>query len=188
MANKIIDEVESYINNVIRPPREEFGGMPTCPFAGPELDSGRLMIDVVEPGKKSLPELIKKFLESGKQSALFAQVSDEQITKGETKQFQIMVNKTLRAMGASEYKCICFNPNDEATEIDGFNPRAKAPYFLINIAHKKTLNDAHKSLRKTKYYDNLNKEYREFLKINEKDKKTRSWKKKKRTEGSKGKT
>ena len=62
--------------------------------------------------------------------------------------------------------------------IDGFNPRSKAPYFLINIAHRKALNNAHKSLRKTKYYDNLNKEYREFLKINEKDKKSKQGKKK----------
>ena len=51
MSDKIINEVKDYINNVIRPPREEFGGMPTCPFAGPELDSGRLMISVVIPDK-----------------------------------------------------------------------------------------------------------------------------------------
>ena len=165
MSDKIIDEVKDYINNVIRPPREEFGGMPTCPFAGPELDSGKLMIGVIEPGKTSLPELIKKFLESGKQSALFAQISDEEITKDETKQFQIMVNKTLRAMGASKYKCICFNPNDEATEIDGFNPRAEAPYFLINIASRDELSKAHKTLRKTQYYDRLNDTYLKFLKI-----------------------
>jgi len=165
LSDKIINEVKGYINNVIRPPREEFGGMPTCPFAGPELDSGRLMIDVIEPGKTSLPELIKKFLESGKQSALFAQLSDEQITSDETKQFQIMVNKTLRALGANKYKCICFNPNDEATEIDGFNPRAEAPYFLINIASRDELSKAHKTLRKTKYYDHLNSTYLKFLKV-----------------------
>ena len=165
MSEKIIAEVEDYINKVIRPPRSEFGGMPTCPFAGPELDSGRLMIDVIEPGRNSLPELIKKFLESGKRSALFAQISDEQITRDETKQFQIMVNKTLRAMGASKYKCICFNPNDEATEIDGFNPRAEAPYFLINIASRDELSKAHKTLRKTQYYDRLNDSYLKFLKV-----------------------
>ena len=165
MSEKIIGEVKDYINKVIRPSREEFGGMPTCPFAGPELDSGRLMIDVIEPGKKSLPELIKKFLESDKQSALFAQVSDEQITREETKQFQIMVNKTLRVLGDDKYKCICFNPNDEVTEIDGFNPRAEAPYFLINIASKDELSKAHKTLRKTKYYDRLNKRYLKFLKV-----------------------
>jgi hypothetical protein len=168
LSDKIINEVKDYINNVIRPPREEFGGMPACPFAGPELDSGRLMIGVVIPGKVSLPELIDKFLESGKQSALFAQVSDEQITRDETKQFQIMVNKTLRAMGASEYKCICFNPNDKDTDIDGFNPRASAPYFLINIASRNELSKAHKTLMKSKYFDRLNDTYLKFLKVNPK--------------------
>jgi hypothetical protein len=90
-----------------------------------------------------------------------------------TKPFQVFINAILKRLGLKDYKCICFNPND-GVEVDGFNPRAESPYFLINIAHRKVLNDAHKSLRKTKYYDNLNKEYREFLKINEKDKKTHS--------------
>ena len=36
-----------YINEVLRPPREEFGGLPVCPFAGPELDNGKLMIDII---------------------------------------------------------------------------------------------------------------------------------------------
>ena len=165
MNNKIVNEVKHYINNVIRPPRKEFGDMPTCPFAGPELDSGRLMIDVIVPGKSSLPKLIQKFLDSDKNSALFAQVSDEQITKDETKQFQIMVNKTLRAMGGENYKCICFNPNDEDAEVDGFNARAAAPYFLINIASRDELSKAHKTLRKTQYYDRLNQTYLKFLKV-----------------------
>ena len=62
---------------------------------------------------------------------------------------------------------MCFHPNDKVSGND-FNPRAMAPCFLINIADKKVLNKAHKSLRKTGYYDKLNKEYREFLKIDEK--------------------
>jgi hypothetical protein len=165
VRDKIVEDVKDYINNVIRPPRKEFGDMPTCPFAGPELDSGRLMIDIIVPGKSSLPKLIQKFLDSDKNSALFAQVSDEQITKDETKQFQIMVNKTLRAMGGKNYKCICFNPNDEDAEVDGFNARAQAPYFLINIARREELSKAHKTLRKTQYYERLGDAYREFLKI-----------------------
>ena len=165
MSEQIIKKIKTYINKTIRPPREEFGGMPTCPFAGPELDGERLMIAAIIPGENSLLELIKEFLESGKQSALFAQVSDEDITADETKQFQIMVNKTLRFLGASDYKCICFNPNDKDTEVNGFNPRAEAPYFLINIAKRDELAKAHKTLRKTKYYDHLNATYLKFLKI-----------------------
>ncbi len=72
MGDKVVEEVKDYINNVIRPPRKEFGGMPTCPFAGPELDSGRLMIDVVVPDKVPLPDLITKFLKSDNNSALFS--------------------------------------------------------------------------------------------------------------------
>ena len=53
MSKIIENEIRSYIDKTIRPPREEFGDMPTCPFAGPELDSGRLMIDVVIPGEGS---------------------------------------------------------------------------------------------------------------------------------------
>ena len=139
--------------------------MPTCPFAGPELDGGRLMIAAIIPGETSLLELIKEFLKSGKHSALFAQVSGEDIKADETKQFQIMVNKTLRLLGASDYKCICFNPNDKDTEVNGFNPRAEAPYFLINIARRDELAKAHKTLKKTKYYDHLDNAYRKFLKM-----------------------
>tara|TARA_R100000231_G_scaffold139518_2_gene121063 strand:+ start:1872 stop:2384 length:513 start_codon:yes stop_codon:yes gene_type:complete len=165
LSEKIIGEVKDYINKVIRPPRDEFGGMPTCPFAGPELDSGRLMIDIVIPGEVSLPDLIQKFLDSGKRSALFAQLCDEELTTEETKQYQIFINRLLRKVGAKDYKCICFNPNDKDTEVDGFNPRAHAPYFLINIASKDELHKAHKTLKKSKYYDRLDNTYRKFLKM-----------------------
>ena len=165
MSEEIVKKIKTYIDKTIRPPREEFGGMPTCPFAGPELDGGRLMIAAIIPGETSLIELIEQFIASDKQSALFAQISDEDIRADETKQFQIMVNKTLRHLGASDYKCICFNPNDKDTEINGFNPRAEAPYFLINIARRDDLAKAAKTLKKTKYYDHLNDTYLKFLKI-----------------------
>jgi hypothetical protein len=35
-----------YVNYILRPKREEFGNMPVCPFAGPELDQDKLMIDI----------------------------------------------------------------------------------------------------------------------------------------------
>ena len=165
MSKIIENEIKAYINKTIRPPREEFGGMPTCPFAGPELDSGRLMIDVVVPGKVGLPELIEKFLASGKQSALFAQLGGEELTSEDTKKFQRFVNRLLKKHGASDYKCICFNPNDEDTDVNGFNPRAEAPYFLINIASRDELAKAHKTLVKTKYFDHLNDTYLKFLKM-----------------------
>jgi len=161
--------IKDYINNVLREKRDEFGGMAVCPFAGPELDANKLMIDVI--GDKNLEQLMVEFAESDYESALFA--LEEDITDEETKSFQIFVNKLLKRNGLRGYKSICFNPNDKVS-VNDFNPRAMAPCFLINIADKKVLNKAHKSLRKTEYYDKLNKEYRRFLQLDEKDKKTRS--------------
>ena len=175
--------IKDYINNVLREKRDEFGGMAVCPFAGPELDANKLMIDVI--GDKNLEQLMMEFAKSDYESALFA--LKERLTDEETKTFQIFVNKLLKINGLHEYKSICFTPNDEVS-VNGFNPRALAPCFLINIAHKKVLNKAHKSLRKTKYYDNLNKAYREFLKINEKDKKSKHEQKKEATQGSSAET
>tara|TARA_B100000700_G_scaffold110619_1_gene124638 strand:- start:113 stop:661 length:549 start_codon:yes stop_codon:yes gene_type:complete len=168
LSDKIINEVKDYINNVIRPPREEFGGMPTCPFAGPELDSGRLMIDVIYPGGATLPELIHEFINSDYNSALFAQISDEQLSAEDTKQYQKFINRVLKKEGASNYKVICFNPNDSITNVNGFNARALAPYFLINIADKKELGRAHKTLMKTKYFDKLNEAYLKYLHVDPK--------------------
>ena len=82
----------------------------------------------------------------------------------ETKQFQVFVNKIIRGKGIKDIKNICFNPNDSVS-INGFNPRGKAPYFLINIAGRKELHKAHKALTKTNYYDNMDVKYKSFLKI-----------------------
>ena len=64
-------KVVDYINEVIRPPRQEFGGLPVCPFAGPELDNDRLMVDVITK-EKSLDFLIDKFIDS-KYNSIFSQ-------------------------------------------------------------------------------------------------------------------
>ena len=165
MSDKIIKEVENYINNVIRPPREEFGGMPTCPFAGPELDSGRLMMGVVEPGKTPLAELIESFLKSDKKSALFAQLVEEPLSEEDTDLYEKFINILLKRMNAGEYKCICFNPNDKITQVNGFNARSLAPHFLINIASRDELDKAHKTLKKTNYYDKLGNAYANYLSV-----------------------
>ena len=55
------------------------------------------------------------------------------------------------------------NVRVDKLEIDGFNARSHAPYFLINIANKKVLAKAHKSLLKTKYFDKMNDYYLKYL-------------------------
>jgi len=154
-----------YINEVLRPPREEFGGLPVCPFAGPELDNGKLMIDIISE-QKSLDFLLDEYKNSKYNSALFIlELPDgETLSKDETKEFQVFVNKVIRYKGYKDIRTICFNPRDSVS-INGFNPRGKAPYFLINIAGRKELHKAHKSLTKTSYYDNMDVKYKSFLKI-----------------------
>ena len=87
---KVID----YINEVLRTPREEFGGLPVCPFAGPELDNDKLMIDIISD-KQNLDFLIDKYINSKYNSALLIlELPDgEKLTAEETKQFQVFVNK-----------------------------------------------------------------------------------------------
>ena len=164
MENKK-QKVVDYINEVIRPPRQEFGGLPVCPFAGPELDNDKLMIDIINENQ-SLGFLLDKYKNSKYNSALLILElpEGETLTAEETKEFQVFVNKVIRYKGYKDIKTICFNPNDSVS-INGFNPRGKAPYFLINIAGRKDLHKAHKSLTKTNYYDNMDVKYKSFLKI-----------------------
>ena len=72
--------------------------------------------------------------------------------------------KLLRENGYKHLKCICFNPKDKVN-INGFNIRQKSPYFLINIASKSILAKTHKNILKTKYFDNMNEEYLNYLHI-----------------------
>ena len=155
------DKVMKYIG-ILRTPRKEYGGLPACPFVGAEVDKGKLMIDKFDPNESTLLDKIKTYDESDYDSALFVQVSEEVLSKYDTVGYQDYINKTMKENGYGHLKCICFNPNDEL-DIDGFNARGHAPYFLINIATREALNKAHKVLSKTKYYDNMNKRYLKYL-------------------------
>ena len=160
------EKVLKYIN-FIRVPRKEYGGMPACPFVGAEIDAGKLMIDKFDPNTDTLLDKVKVYDESEYDSALFVQVSDEELSKFDTVGYQDYINETMKENGYPHLKCICFNPNDEL-DIDGFNARSHAPYFLINIATREALDKAHKVLSKTKYYDNMNKRYLRYLHMEEK--------------------
>ena len=160
------EKVLKYIN-FIRVPRKEYGGMPACPFVGAEIDAGKLMIDKFDPNTDTLLDKVKVYDESEYDSALFVQVSDEELSKFDTVGYQDYINNTMKENGYPHLKCICFNPNDEL-DIDGFNARSHAPYFLINIATREALDKAHKVLSKTKYYDNMNKKYLRYLHMEDK--------------------
>ena len=162
------DKVMKYID-ILRIPRKEYGGLPACPFVGPEIDKGKLMIEKFDPNESTLLDKVKAYDESEYDSALFVQVlSDEEMLWHDTVNYQNYINLMLRDNGYEHLKCICFNPND-TKEVAGFNPRKDAPYFLINIASKKVLAKAHKSLLGTNYFQNFKEDYLKYLKVKEKD-------------------
>jgi len=159
----VSEDVKDYINNVLDERRQEFGGKAVCPFAAPELRANKLMI--AEVGDKSLLELIDELVASNYESALF--IIKEDIPAEQTKKFQRFVNRLLKQRGLKDYKNICFNPNDDV-DIEGYNPRSLAPYFMVNIADKRVLSKAHRALNKTNYYDKLPDKYRKFLNLKDK--------------------
>ena len=152
--------VAHYNNKVLDEKRPEFGGKRVCPFAAHELSSNKLMI--AELVDKSLIDFFREFKNSDYDSALF--VIKEDMPAEETKNFQVFVNKLLEYEGMGEYKNICFNPNDKVA-VDGYNPRSQAPYFMFNIASRKVLGKAARTLKKTNYYYNMRDEYLAFLKV-----------------------
>ena len=157
--------VLDYIN-ILRTPREEYGNMPPCPFVGGELDKNKLLIEKFDPIENTLMEMVESFENTDYDSALFVQVSDIELKQKDTAGYQDFINKTLRENGYKHLKCICFNPNDKLN-INGFNARSLAPYFLINIAKASVLNEAHNNLMKTSYFDNMNKRYLKYLHVKE---------------------
>ena len=154
-----------YINHILRPKRKEFGGMPVCPFAGPELDQGRLMIDVFDPEQETFLDKVNTFHNSDFKSALFAQIDIGYMDEKLTRKYQAYLNKLIKKSGYTQCKIICMNPDDSVTEVDGFNPRHFAPAFLINIAHKKELSKAHRIIMKSTYFSKMSDQYKKYLKV-----------------------
>ena len=159
------DKIKQYIYS-LGEKREQFGGMSACPFAVPELESGRLFIAKIDD-EHSFHDLLAFFISSTYESALFAVEDADSLTEEETIKYQTFIDSALKSADCGHLKAICFSPKDRVSEIEGYNPRADAPFFLINIAKKKVLNKAHKKLLSTSYYDKLTEEYRKFLHISD---------------------
>ena len=70
----------------------------------------------------------------------------------------------------TKYKPLCFSPFEEWSA-GGEETRKKSPYFLINVAERKVLDDAHSSLIGTKYFDKFNDKEIKKLKVYPKKKK-----------------
>ena len=50
-------KINEYIK-ILREPREEYGGFPPCPFVAAETDRGKLMIDIFDPSKNTIIDMV----------------------------------------------------------------------------------------------------------------------------------
>jgi len=153
------EKVLSYIKDVLEVPRNEYNGMPACPFAKQERESNNIYLDTLSESNDFII-CMHKFIESGKNSAVFIQ--DDVILEKSTKRYQKFLNNILKAMDKSEWKALCINPDDKL-EVDGFNARSLAPCFLVLINNKKEIKKAHNTILKTKYYDKMDPKYKKYL-------------------------
>ena len=157
MKSKVLD----YIENVLEIPRQEYNGMPACPFAKQERLSNNIYLDEITDDNDFLM-CMGKFMESNMNSAVFIQ--DEDLSEDETRPYQRYLNKILKGLDITYWKVLCINPNDKF-DVDGLNVRSLAPCFLILINPKKQINEAHSSLLTTKYYDNMSEKYQKYLNV-----------------------
>ena len=155
MKSKVLD----YIKYVLEVPRDEYNGMPTCPFAKKEREDDNIYIDTLSPDNDFII-CMHNFVKSNKNSAVFIQ--NDELNERETKRYQKFLNTTLKTLDLSNWKALCINPNDEL-EVDGFNARSLAPCFMVLINNKKDIYLAHRSLQTTKYYDKMDQKYKKYL-------------------------
>ena len=160
---KIKQEVLDYLTEVIEQPRQEFSGFPVCPFAANDRKLGNLHIDIFDAESENIADRFVEFDKSPHTIAIYVQFFEpDEMPHEDTKKYQVFLNKLLKHIGLKHLKVICFNPNS-SLDIDGYNPRSQAPYFLISIANKEELHHAQKSLLKTKYYDAMDTKYKKYL-------------------------
>ena len=165
---EILTEIREYFD-YLQTPNESFGGMAVCPFLKAEISNNKLMVEIWKPEEQSFSNLFENFLDSEYESAILICMNTEGIDWSQVN--RVKYQKQIQTMlKESEYKALCFSPFEEHTAA-GEETRKKSPYFLINIAKTSVLNEAHKKLLKTKYFDNFNDKEIKTLKVYPKEKK-----------------
>ena len=168
---EILTEVINYLD-YLETPSDNFGGMPVCPFLKKERVTENLMIESWRPNKNSFFEILDKFVESDKTSAVVVCMDTDGIMWEEIgrNKYQSAIQIAMEQKGYKKQKALCFSPWEDWS-IAGEETRKKAPYFLINLADTDALNEAHRSLWKTKYFDNFSEKELKNLKVYPKNKK-----------------
>ena len=149
-----IKKIEEWIVNYLEKPNENFGGMPVCPFVKKE-------------------RILEKLDKSEKYTSALLVCKDTEDIKWEEvdrKKFQKTIQLLMKEKGYDNLKALCFSPFEEHTAA-GEETRKGSPYFLINIAESKELNEAHRALWKTNYFDNFTEKEIKELKVYPKNKK-----------------
>ena len=165
---EILTEIREYFD-YLQTPNESFGGMAVCPFLKAEISNNKLMVEIWKPEEQSFSNLFENFLDSEYDSAILICMNTEGIDWSQVD--RVKYQKSIQTMlKESEYKALCFSPFEEHTAA-GEETRKKSPYFLINIAKTSVLNEAHKKLLKTRYFDNFNDKEIKTLKVYPKEKK-----------------
>ena len=168
---KLIDSIKIYLTEVLEIPREEFEGLPACPFIKKERLKNKLMIDVFDNENESFLDKITVFIKSSYTDAVFAQILDEPLSTENSKTYQRFLNDVLKD-NFENYKTIVINPNDEFN-IKGFCPRSHAPCLLIVVTDRKKLDSAHSKMLNTKYFKHFNDEYLKHLHVKREELKLR---------------
>ena len=165
---EILTEIREYFD-YLQTPNESFGGIAVCPFLKAEISNNKLMVEIWKPEEQSFSNLFENFLDSEYESAILICMNTEGIDWSQVN--RVKYQKQIQTMlKESEYKALCFSPFEEHTAA-GEETRKKSPYFLINIAKTSVLNEAHKKLLKTRYFDNFNDKEIKTLKVYPKEKK-----------------
>ena len=161
--DELIQQMTDYVIDVLEEKRPEFSGFAVCPFVKADRLADQLYLDVFDNKKDTLIDAIDRFVLSGKRSALIAQPNSN-VKSTETKGYQDFINLVLEESHNGDILALCFNPNDEL-EVEGYNPRSKAPCFLINMAYRDHLSKSHRSLRTTDYYTKFPDTYKKYLNV-----------------------
>jgi len=162
----ILDKAYQYLH-WLTTPNEAFGGMAVCPFIEPEIKKEQLYIDIWNPSKMAFMDMMSRYYDSQKRSALFIcqDSQDIQWSEVERKPIQNTLNSKLKEHPLfSEYKCIVLSPWEDFTA-GGVSTRQKSPYFMINIGSALHFYKSHKQLQKSSYFANFTDEEKGRLKV-----------------------
>ena len=162
----ILDKAYQYLH-WLTTPNPAFSDMPVCPFIEPEIKKEQLYIDIWNPSKMAFMDMMSKYYDSQRRSALFICQDSEDIqwSEVERKPIQNTLNSKLKEHPLfSEYKCIVLSPWEDFTA-GGVETRKKSPYFMINIGSALHFYKSHKQLQKSSYFANFTDEEKGRLKV-----------------------